>query len=75
MAHHIGGTPEGDLVYQFTEEEAQTLRDILRRVGGDPEESRRKVSKRVLSVLYDSVGVGPKAPDLVGNLVFNSPTY
>ena len=61
--------PVRKFILSLSEDEARTLRDILGRVGGDPNYSRRKHKQVIFNALYDELG-WDDPPDLIGTLLF-----
>lgn len=61
--------PVKSFVLSLSEDEARTLRDILGRVGGDQDFSRRKHVQEVYNMLYDELGRDDTS-DLIGVLQF-----
>lgn len=57
-------------VLELSKDEAQTLRDILRRIAGDHEHSRRRHA-REMAIALESLGVRPTGrSDVSGGIEF-----
>lgn len=58
-------------ISDLTEAELSTLRDILMRVGGSEDDSRREHSQSVLNAIYGMIGFDIDSSDMEGDIYFS----